>query len=154
PVIVTTGAAAERAEAIATGLVASFTMGAGQLCTKPGIVLVPDNEAGQKLITAVRDALGPVDAQPLLNEAIYSPYVSEPETLRSNPTLTTIEDRADSTTGFCVSPVVFEAEIADIRGDLVNEIFGPVTLLVRYPADQLEKAVADAFTVLPRSLTA
>lgn len=154
PVIVTPGAAAERAEAIATGLVASFTMGAGQLCTKPGIVLLPDNDAGQELITAVRDALGPVDAQPLLNEAIHSSYISETETLRSNPTLTTIEGRADSTTGFFVSPVVFEAEIADFRGDLVNEIFGPVTVLVRYPADQIEKAVTDAFTVLPRSLTA
>src|SRR3712207_6938079 len=39
PVIVTPGAARERAQDIGRGLAQSFTTAAGQLCTKPGLVL-------------------------------------------------------------------------------------------------------------------
>ena len=46
PLAVTPAAAAERAAAIAAGWVASFTLGTGQFCTKPGLVLVPAGAAG------------------------------------------------------------------------------------------------------------
>ena len=41
PVFVLPGSLNKRASAVATGLQASFTLGAGQLCTKPGLVMVP-----------------------------------------------------------------------------------------------------------------
>ncbi|MFD8015863.1 aldehyde dehydrogenase family protein, partial [Streptomyces sp. NPDC059762] len=41
PVVVTPGAAAERAEELGAGLAGSMTLGAGQFCTKPGFVLAP-----------------------------------------------------------------------------------------------------------------
>lgn len=53
PVVVTPGAASERAEEIGAGLVGSFTVGSGQLCTKPGFVLVPDGGDGDRLVAAV-----------------------------------------------------------------------------------------------------
>lgn len=45
PVVVTEAAAAERAEAIGTGLAGSMTLGVGQFCVKPGLVLVPSGAA-------------------------------------------------------------------------------------------------------------
>ena len=42
PVFILPGALRERGEAIATGLHASFTLGAGQFCTKPGMVFIPE----------------------------------------------------------------------------------------------------------------
>ncbi len=41
PVLVTERAAAARSGEIASGLVASYTLGQGQFCTKPGLVLIP-----------------------------------------------------------------------------------------------------------------
>ena len=41
PVFILPGALRERGESIAAGLHASFTMGAGQFCTKPGMVFLP-----------------------------------------------------------------------------------------------------------------
>src|SRR5882672_5496586 len=41
PVFILPGALRERGETIAAGLHTSFTMGAGQFCTKPGMVFVP-----------------------------------------------------------------------------------------------------------------
>ena len=49
PVFILPGALRERAESIASGLHASFTLGAGQFCTKPGIVfLEKDSDAADK----------------------------------------------------------------------------------------------------------
>src|SRR6201999_3839114 len=49
PVLVTEQAAARRPGEIAAGLVASYTLGQGQFCTKPGLVLVPVGPAGDAL---------------------------------------------------------------------------------------------------------
>ncbi len=48
--IVTPGAADERSADIADGFVASFTLGVGQFCTKPGLLFVP---AGHKLVDQI-----------------------------------------------------------------------------------------------------
>jgi NADP-dependent aldehyde dehydrogenase len=42
PVLVTEAGWRERAAEIATGFVGSFTLGSGQFCTQPGVVLVPE----------------------------------------------------------------------------------------------------------------
>src|SRR5882757_1125425 len=55
PVVVTAAAAAERADEIATGLLASYTNGVGQFCTKPGVVFVPADAGGQILRAALAD---------------------------------------------------------------------------------------------------
>ena len=48
PVVITEAAAAERGGAIGAGLVASYTVAAGQLCTKPGLVFLPTGSAGDQ----------------------------------------------------------------------------------------------------------
>jgi NADP-dependent aldehyde dehydrogenase len=156
PVIVTPTAAAERGETIGAELVASFTLGAGQLCTKPGLVLVPDNADGDVLVAAVRKALAKVSAAPLLNERIFDDYCSETRDLREHRHLTTIGDPAEGLTnaGFTVEPVAFETDVRNLHGDLVTEIFGPVTVVVRYPLADVEEATRSALEVLPHSLTA
>ena len=53
PAVITAGAAAERAEDIAEGFVASFTQNAGQFCTKPGLLLVPQGSTLAERITAL-----------------------------------------------------------------------------------------------------
>ena len=46
PIVITDAALAARAPAIADGLTASVSNFGGQLCTKPGVVFVPDGAAG------------------------------------------------------------------------------------------------------------
>jgi NADP-dependent aldehyde dehydrogenase len=59
-VVVTPSAAAERPAEIAAGFVGSFTLGMGQFCTKPGLLLAPAGaglaeEAGRALAAAAPD---------------------------------------------------------------------------------------------------
>src|SRR5262249_38695777 len=56
PVILLPRAAAQRADAIATAFVSSVTLGVGQFCTNPGLLLALDSPALDEFIGAVRRA--------------------------------------------------------------------------------------------------
>ncbi|NEE36145.1 aldehyde dehydrogenase family protein, partial [Streptomyces sp. SID7982] len=76
PVLVTPGAAAERAEEVARGLAASVTLGTGQFCVKPGLVLVPAGEAGDRLVTALTAAVSDTEAGVLLDTRIRDAFLA------------------------------------------------------------------------------
>src|SRR5206468_2644651 len=66
--VVVTPAATRRLEEVARGFVGSFTLGGGQFCTKPGLLLVP---SGHDAARVVGDALGEAAPNPvMLTEAI------------------------------------------------------------------------------------
>jgi 2,5-dioxopentanoate dehydrogenase len=54
PVVVLDGALRERGTAIAEEFFASCTLGAGQFCTNPGLVILPDTDAGRSFVEAAR----------------------------------------------------------------------------------------------------
>jgi NADP-dependent aldehyde dehydrogenase len=58
PVFVTPAAAARRANEIAGGFADSFTLGCGQFCTKPGLVVVPESFDRQLLLDALANRSG------------------------------------------------------------------------------------------------
>lgn len=153
PVVVTPAAAAERAEEIGAALVASFTLGAGQLCTKPGLVLVPDNADGDRLCSAVRDAVAQVAAQPLLNEGILRTYRQDASAFAQADLVTTAGLPADQP-GYWAQALVVETDFATLTSELVHETFAPVTVIARYPAADPGSAVSALTTVAPPSLTA
>jgi alpha-ketoglutaric semialdehyde dehydrogenase len=56
PVFVLPGALEERAAGIAVELFQSCTLAAGQMCTKPGLVVVPDGPAARVFVAKVRES--------------------------------------------------------------------------------------------------
>src|SRR5262245_45520826 len=74
PVVVTPSAASAHGAEIGSGLVASFTLGSGQLCTKPGFVLVPDNADGTALVEAARRELSLAADHVFLNDGSNHSY--------------------------------------------------------------------------------
>lgn len=52
PVVLLEGALRERSNAIAEEFFGSCTMGAGQFCTNPGFLLIPDTDAGRAFLSA------------------------------------------------------------------------------------------------------
>ena len=75
PLTVTPAAAAERAAAIAQGWVASFTLGTGQFCTKPGLALVPAGGDGDAFRDAASAAVAAVGPSTMLNGAMRDAYL-------------------------------------------------------------------------------
>ncbi len=155
PVVVTAAAAADRPEAIGAGLVASFTLGAGQLCTKPGLALVPEGSDGDAVVAAMIEslkALKDVPGQVSLNEGIWRSFVSGTEKLRSAAGTEVLHaDLTPPSEGYAVGAQLLQVAAADLTADTVHEYFGPVSVVARYrDPDQLHQVLSR----LPASLTA
>ncbi|MFC9841599.1 aldehyde dehydrogenase (NADP(+)) [Rhodococcus sp. NPDC127530] len=151
PVVVTPGAAAARGPAIGTGLADSFTVSAGQLCTKPGLVFVPAGDAGDALAAAAAEAVGDTDAPVLLNERIFTSFgeiSGRAEGLGAVSVLARGGKPAEE--GFAVTPLLLSITAADLTPQATGECFGPMTIIARYSSDdELRAAIAE----LPSSLT-
>ena len=154
PVVVTPGAAEDRAVEIGAGLVASFTVGSGQLCTKPGFVLVPGGSAGDRLVDAVRAELGKTSGHVLLNEGIYTAFTDETAALKTRGDVRTDTAPDNGGPGFAVTPMVVETTLDELDPTIVHEVFGPITIIVRYPVDAVVSSATTVFDTFPASLTA
>ncbi|MEU3944784.1 aldehyde dehydrogenase (NADP(+)) [Streptomyces sp. NPDC029526] len=155
PVVVTEAAAAERAEAIGAGLAGSMTLGVGQFCVKPGLVLVPAGGAGDRLVKSLTDAVSATEAGVLLDHRMRDAFlagVTERAQLPDVQTPVTPGAGGEHTVvaGFLTVPAGRLA--ADGPHDLLlEECFGPVTVVVRY---EDETEVRSVLGRLPGNLTA
>ncbi|WP_030849588.1 aldehyde dehydrogenase (NADP(+)) [Streptomyces sp. NRRL F-4474] len=136
PVVVTPAAAAERAEEIGAGLAGSVTLGVGQFCVKPGLVLVPDGADGDRLTAELTKALGETEPGVLLDHRMRENFVSG---VRERAALPGVEapvtpgSGGEHTVGAGYLTVRAEDLLAgDGHEILLEECFGPVTVVVRY----------------------
>ena len=143
PVVVTAAAVAADGAALAKGLVGSFTLGAGQFCTKPGVVFVPE---GAGFEAQVAEAMGGAAAAPLLNQRIVKGFGQDLGQLAEHQAVEVIAGTRSAADAESPAPVVLATSAAEVTADpeaLLAECFGPVTLLVRYSsAAELATALA------------
>jgi NADP-dependent aldehyde dehydrogenase len=147
PVVVTPAAAAERGDDIAAGLVASFTLGNGQFCTKPGLVFLP---VEADLLDAVAALVRQVPSGWLLDGRVQAGFEARVSELGEHAT-PLAHGRAAELAGFVGTPAVFSVPASAMDGNVMEEAFGPATVLVTYP-DTAE--LIDALGRLPAALTA
>ncbi|HEX3788347.1 MAG TPA: aldehyde dehydrogenase (NADP(+)) [Pseudonocardiaceae bacterium] len=152
PVVVTKAAAAARTEDIAAGLVGSFTLGAGQFCTKPGMVFVPGGPDGDRLRAAIATAVADLAPQVALNGGIRQAFLNQTAELAEHAKLDRLaEGKPSNGTGFEVRPTVFGTSTDRFSPDIAEENFGPSTVLVSYSDDD---DLLAALAQVPGSLTA
>jgi len=135
PVFVLPGALRERGEKIAAGLHTSFTLGAGQFCTKPGIVFLPDGPESRSFVQTVRKLVDAPAGCHLLTNAIRSSYEAAIRERKADGGVRLLAESptAGEEAGFAVRPVLFETDAeAFLKSHLDREIFGPTTLLVEH----------------------
>jgi NADP-dependent aldehyde dehydrogenase len=134
PVFILPGALRERAENLASGLHSSFTLGAGQFCTKPGMVFLGKGPDADKFAGKLAELVASSAHFHLLTEAIHTSYDSAIGKRKADPAVTLLAEKQHSgAEGFCAHSAVFETKAEAFLGsDLEAEIFGPTTLLVRH----------------------
>ena len=76
PLFVLPEALRTRGAQIAEGLFASFTLGVGQFCTKPGLVFLPRDEDADTLVAGLVARVEQASAAPMLTRGIYKSYKS------------------------------------------------------------------------------
>jgi alpha-ketoglutaric semialdehyde dehydrogenase len=135
PVFILPGALQERAESIAAGLHASFTLGGGQFCTKPGIVFVPDGSDAQKLNATLQQLVTGSAPFHLLTKGIKASYDRAVAARKGEASVDLVAEGSKATedAAFAVNPALFETDATSfLEADLESEIFGPTTLLVQH----------------------
>jgi len=128
PVVVTRAADAARGPELASGLAASFSLGAGQFCTKPGVVFVP---RGSSLAASI---VAPAGGQRLLTESIDEGFRAGLAHLLSIEGVTALS----AGEGEGAQPTIINVDattLAEHASDILAEVFGPVTVLVTYGDD-------------------
>lgn len=124
-------ALAARGPAIAAGWVQSLTLGVGQFCTNPGLVVGLTGAALDTFVAAAGQALADVPAQPMLAPRIAQAYrggVAKAGKAGARNRF----DGAEGHAGCAVGPALFEVEAVDWLANpaLHEEVFGPAGLVV------------------------
>jgi NADP-dependent aldehyde dehydrogenase len=153
PVVLMPGALDANAEGLGAGYVASLTMGAGQFCTNPGLVLAIDSPALDRFIAAASEAVCQAPASVMLTPGIHQAFGKGVEALGANPRVTTVArglapegpNRGQAAL-FAISAEDFEQD-----HDVQQEVFGASSVLVRCSD---EAALARAIANLEGQLTA
>ncbi|WP_413203446.1 aldehyde dehydrogenase (NADP(+)) [Rhodospirillum sp. A1_3_36] len=131
PVFLLPKALAARGEAIAKGWAASLTMGAGQFCTNPGVVVALDGPDADAFVATAKEALSAVGGQTTLTSGICAAFDRGRDRIAATPGVTThvLGEGADR----LAAPAFFEVtgDVWFAHADLAEEVFGPSGILVR-----------------------
>jgi NADP-dependent aldehyde dehydrogenase len=142
PCVVLPGAAFGRPAEVATGYVASLTLGTGQFCTNPGLLFVPEDVG---LLSAIAEAVSASAGGPMLSGRIFAGYEDAVAEAEDHPGVTTLAAGQPGTGPWGATPRVFQLTLKEFAADLAVlscERFGPAGLVITYPS------VADLLPVL------
>jgi NADP-dependent aldehyde dehydrogenase len=145
PVFLLEGALEARGDAIANEFYSSCTLGAGQYCTNPGLVVVPTGEAGDRFVKQASELFGSGDAGTLLTDpghldegvSILSEHGAS--LVVGGSTLREERFAFENTLLTITAP-----EFLDDARALQTEVFGPVSLLIRADGPEEMAQVARA----------
>ena len=136
PVFILPGALRENGENISTGIYKSFTLGAGQFCTKPGIVFLPDNNDAATFVDKLKKSVLESGQFNMLTPGIRAAYQSATTRRKTGTRVKLLAARPalGNDQEFCVDAALFEAEAESFlrNPELAAEVFGPTTLIVRH----------------------
>lgn len=132
PVILMPAALAERAEAIGAAFVGSLTLGAGQFCTNPGLILTVDGPDVDRFIAAASGAVRVAPTQVMLTAGIRTAYVEGVAKLAEAGEVETLYVGEAPDAGQA-GAALFQTTAAALRANpaLAHEVFGAAALIVR-----------------------
>lgn len=133
PVLVLPAALKARGAALGKEFAGSLTMGAGQFCTNPGLVIVMEGEGLDDFIAAARAAVSDTNAATMLTAGIHAAYDKGVEALASHSAVTEIARGKPGEQKTCGQAALFEttAERFLANQALSHEVFGASSIIVR-----------------------
>ncbi|WP_085695089.1 MULTISPECIES: aldehyde dehydrogenase (NADP(+)) [unclassified Pseudomonas] len=133
PVLLFPAALRNRGEALAQGFVASLTLGAGQFCTNPGLVIALKGPALDAFVASAAEHLQRSAAQTMLTPGIFSAFEASVNALAEHPhaRIAAVGQRATGPNQGQAH--LFVTDAADFLADrrLQAEAFGAASLVVQ-----------------------
>ena len=133
PMILLPGAIRTGGSALADQLVASVTLGTGQFCTNPGVLLVLDDAQSHQFIAMVQERMASREPGILLNANVTDGLARAVQQTLTQPGVERLTGGTITEgPGYCYENTVLQTSSDAFRTvpALQNEHFGPVTLFV------------------------
>jgi len=134
PVILLPDAVKTGSGKLANDLVASVTLGSGQFCTNPGLVVMIDDEHTQAFLAEFANSLAAAKPATMLNPNICKAFKSVTAEFEGAEQITTIARSSTQAEGSRnqAQPVAYSVKAADFLSNesFSEEMFGPATLVV------------------------
>jgi 2,5-dioxopentanoate dehydrogenase len=133
PVLLLPGALEERGEALAGELFASCTMGVGQFCTSPGLVLLPGGTLGEAFVQSATEKFTSGAPGVLLGKGVREGLEESVQTLVGAGATLLAGGKIGPEPGFRFQPTLLKVAATEFVKNphaLQTEAFGPVSLLV------------------------
>ncbi|PHR92688.1 MAG: aldehyde dehydrogenase (NADP(+)) [Robiginitomaculum sp.] len=134
PVVFLPETLAQSAEQLATGFVGSLTLGSGQFCVNPGLLIALEEDGLQRFMDTVKTTLETAPAGVMLNQNICNSYQRGNGTFANHPAMELIAEGqvAVQAEGFYAQAKLYStsAENYLANPELSEEVFGPTSVLV------------------------
>jgi 2,5-dioxopentanoate dehydrogenase len=133
PVFLLPGRMAEAAADLGTAFAGSLTLGAGQFCTNPGIVVGIDGPDLDRFTAAARDAVTASVPVPMLTSRISASYRDGVARLAAHPGTEVVARAAEATRESCGSAALVTTTADEFLAapELQGEVFGAASVIVR-----------------------
>lgn len=132
PVVVMPQALAQRGPSIAQELVSSFTLGCGQFCTKPGLIIGIRSPAFNQLIDDLKHSVNAATPQHMLNAGTLANYHHGLQALAQHPGLEHLAGNLEPQPHLA-TPQLYQADSQLLFNQdalLQEEVFGPVAIVI------------------------
>lgn len=138
PIFILPGALRERGEQIAAGYVGALTLGTGQFCTNPALVLGFEGPELAEFISAAAGRAAAVPPATMLHSGIHSAYLSGTERIRNLAGVEVAGQATGADPGKAqAAAVVFRAKadrFFEHEAILKEEVFGPSSVILECQA--------------------
>ncbi len=133
PVFILPGKLKESAEEVAKQYAGSITLGVGQFCTNPGLIIAIDNDDLSRFITSLSDEINKTSPADMLHAGIFKNYVERRANVLSQTDVETIAVATGEPLLNQGVPTIASASAeAFISNPILHqEVFGPYSLIIR-----------------------
>ncbi|MDE2465448.1 MAG: aldehyde dehydrogenase (NADP(+)) [Alphaproteobacteria bacterium] len=146
PVLLLPGALDRRAEALAEAFLNSLTMGVGQFCTNPGLLIAVQGPGLERFIKAAAAGIVHKPAATMLTPGIFANYTSGIARLRDDLHAQAVGAGPEGRGPNCGQAFLFSVSATDFLASpkWAQEVFGPSSVLVHCDNQQQMQAVLEA----------
>jgi len=138
PVIITENSLTARGDEIASTYANSITLGTGQFCTNPGLILAIEGAHLTHFINDLGKKTAALDAQPMLHPNIHAAYNRNGAAIVNESETTLVAEYSGA-----LQPNYAQAKLVSVDGaaflnnpSLHQEVFGPFSMVVRCKDEQ------------------
>ena len=133
PVFVLPGAVRDRADAVVSDYVDSCTLGVGQFCTKPGLLILIKSETSDRLVAALSERVSQAPVGVMLSNDLAARAADAVGSLLENGARMLSVDRREQGAGAHFAPLLLGCSgesFLERPRELQREAFGPIGMVV------------------------